>query len=250
MSLPASDPLAVLDHAISHDRFGTYKAAAGGDVNLARKLYIWDRDVAIAVLSDIAILEVAFRNAMHAAATRQWGPHWYADWNVVLDDRSTNQLRSAWKDLPNGVQRNPNAPTTPGKLVARCMLGFWVNLLDAGDHTGPVPRRYRVDYEDLWRAAFSKAFRGGRVEARKENSTFTREWVHGVAKNVNTLRNRAAHHEPLIKGLPLPGQGTRMTVQEGHDQCMLLARMLDRNLAAWLAGNTQVSALLHARPDP
>ena len=113
---------------------------------------------------------------------------------------------------------------------------------------GPEPRRHRVDYEELWRPAFSKAFKGGRVEARKENSTFTREWVHGIAKNVNTLRNHAAHHGPLVNGFPLPGQSNRMSTQDGHDQCMLLARMLDRDLATWLAGNTKVPALLEARP--
>lgn len=246
----AANPLAVLDHAISPDRFGTYRAAARGDDDLARQLYVWDRDLAVAVLRDIAILEVALRNAMHLAASAQWGIHWYADQSVILDDRSTNQLRSAWNDLPRGVQRNARNSATPGKLVARCMLGFWVNLLDSGDHVGPEPRRVRADYEELWRHAFSKAFKGGRSQARRENATFTREWVHGIAKNVNVLRNRAAHHEPLINGFPLPGQQSRMTVQQGHDQCMLMARMLDRDLAAWIVGNTQIPSVLAARPTP
>jgi hypothetical protein len=75
----AANPLAVLDPAISPDRFGTYRAAARGDDDLARQLYVWDRDLAVAVLRDIAILEVALRNAMHLAASAQWGIHWYAD---------------------------------------------------------------------------------------------------------------------------------------------------------------------------
>jgi len=43
---------------------GTYLAAAGQDVNLARKLYVWDRDISAAVLADVAIIEVALRNSM------------------------------------------------------------------------------------------------------------------------------------------------------------------------------------------
>lgn len=72
---------------------------------------------------------------------------------------------------------------------------------------------------------------------------------------VNALRNRAAHHEPFLTGFPLPGQARskgappiRLSAQQGHDVCMGLARLLDRDLALWLAGDSKVPEIIAARP--
>lgn len=73
---------------------------------------------------------------------------------------------------------------------------------------------------------------------------------------IQDLRNRAAHHEPLIIGFPLTGRKDkrgnllRLTGQQGHDACLLLSRMIDRDLGAWLAGNSTVPALLAKRRTP
>jgi hypothetical protein len=255
-----------LDRGISAPRFATFERAAGGDSDLARDLYIWNRDLSVAFLADIAILEVALRNAIHDAATAAWGTHWYSDPAVVLDDRSSRQLSSAWGHLHDNVKQRAQDADVPGRLVAQCMFGFWTNLLDAGGHLGKPPRRVSTDYDALWHAALKHAFPGGRIEARHERRriladptsdpaaaqeiTFTRRWVHGVCKNINELRNRVAHHEPLIDGLPLNGQSRRMSSDEAHRQCLMLARMLDRDLAAWLSTNSAVPAVLARRPRP
>ncbi|MGO4533480.1 hypothetical protein [Leifsonia sp. 2MCAF36] len=239
-----------LDQAISADRLATYLAAANGDRALARALYVWDRDLSIAILADIAILEVAMRNAMHLALSSVWGQTWYENPKLELDDRTLRQLRTAWEDLPNGVRRNRLDPRLPGRLVARCMFGFWANLLDAGDHFGSEPRRYRVDYEFLWRNSLHQAFRGGAAVARAEHARYTRPWAHEAVRTVNALRNRVAHHEPLINGFPLPGQGRRLTAKEGHQACRKLAQMIDRDLATWLDRSSMVPTLLGSQPTP
>jgi hypothetical protein len=243
-----------LDRAISTDRYGSYLQAAGQNRDLARRLYVWDRDLATAILADLAIVEVALRNAMHTALTNSYGQFWYE--HVLLDDRSQGQVARAWGYLINPVQ---NDPATPGRLVAQCTFGMWVNLLDAGGYAGKALWRRQADYEDLWRTTLSSAFPGGRAEARSDpdpNARFTRAWVHSVAKTVNVLRNRAAHHEPLHNGFPLPGQRSgrqqararRLTVAQGVEAYMRLARMIDRNLAEWITFNTRVPATLASRP--
>lgn len=257
-----------LDKGISPARFSTFQAAASGDVNRARELYVWNRDLSVAFLADIAILEVALRNAMSDVATAAWGPQWYSNQTAALDDRSAGQLNRAWNYLPKSIKKRPNDPDVPGRLIAHCMFGFWTNLLDAGDYFGREPRKVRTNYENLW-TVFKDAFPGGRLEARaqrkiienvaprpyeeiiqnKLNETvFTRSWVHSICKNVNELRNRVAHHEPVINGIPLNGQQQRMTPAEAHEQCRMLARIIDRRLAAWLDKNTNVPALLSGRP--
>ncbi|WP_074376546.1 hypothetical protein, partial [Mycobacteroides abscessus] len=188
----------------------------------------------------------------HNALTGTYGPEWYQ--NIALDDRSMKQVERAW-----GYLRNPRQghPSTPGRVIAQCTFGMWVNLLDAGGYAGREPRRVHADYEQLWRSTLRSAFPGGRIEARNDPSphaSFTRTWVHSVAKTVNVLRNRVAHHEPLHNGFPLPGQRSgqqqpnRLTAAEGVEAYMKLTRMIDRNLAEWIANNTKVTTLLATRP--
>jgi hypothetical protein len=68
------------------------------------------------------------------------------------------------------------------------------------------------------------------------------------------LRNRAAHHEPLVGGFPLNGQKDRhgnpmrLSVRQGHEAYLRLAQMIDRDLGAWLTNNSTVPALLAAKP--
>jgi hypothetical protein len=125
----AVNPLAVLHHAISPDRFGTYRAAARGDDDLARQLYVWDRDLAVAVLRDIAILEMALRNAMHLTASAQWGIHWYADRSVILDDgvpTSSNRLGMTYPAVFNETQGTLRPPAN--SWLGACLgsgLTYW-----------------------------------------------------------------------------------------------------------------------------
>ncbi|WP_165689006.1 Abi family protein, partial [Mycobacteroides abscessus] len=149
---------AALDRAISTPRYASYLNAAGQDADRARKLYVWDRDLSTAILADLAIVEVALRNALHNALTGTYGPEWYQ--NIALDDRSMKQVERAW-----GYLRNPRQghPSTPGRVIAQCTFGMWVNLLDAGGYAGREPRRVHADYEQLWRSTLRSAFPGGRI---------------------------------------------------------------------------------------
>lgn len=233
-----------LDRAISADRLSTYVRAAAGDRERARALDVWDRDVASAVLADVAIVEVAVRNALNDALTRMQGERWYVR-DIGLDDRSRHKLAMAWRDLPRGRR-------TPGRVVAQLMLGFWVDLLDSGGTVGREPQQFSVSYEDLWRAGLARAFPGGRVEAVADGGRFTRTWTHDKLRMVQALRNRAALHEPLVNGIPLPGRAQsrlpRISVQDGCEAYLLVLRMIDRDLADWVTRESRVPAELRRRP--
>lgn len=239
MTIPAHH-LAALDRSITPARMTTYINAAAGDHARARDLYLWDRELAVGFLGDLAFLEVALRNAMSSQLEAKWGPTWYENNNMPLDDRSMNTLSQAWSRI--------NGAKTPGKLVAQCMFGFWRGLLDKGDHAGKAPRRVRCDYEVLWRGVLDKAFPGGRTQAKSDGLRWNREYALAVVTRVNELRNRVAHHEPLVNGMPLPGQHTRLTAQQAHEDTMRLAAMLDRDLHAFLGAQSSVPALLAGKP--
>jgi hypothetical protein len=227
--------------AISPDRLDTYQRAANARGCDVLELYLWDRDVAAAVMADIAILEVAMRNALNEALTRlAGGADWYR-YEVGLDERSLSAVASAWGKVPSDRR-------TPGRVVAQLSFGFWRNLLEAGGTIGAGPRKRAADYEQLWRQELRLAFPGGRAEARRAGEHFTRLWTLGVVKEVHAFRNRAAHHEPIVNGFPMPGENRRLTAMQGHAACLTLARLLDRDLAAWLATATQLGPTLAAAP--
>lgn len=234
---------AALLRAISPDRLSTYTAAAAATGTDVLSLYLWDRDLAAAFLADIAVLEVALRNSMHAALSARFGGEdWYTR-DIGLDDRSRAALTAAWNRLKEDRR-------TPGRVVAQLMFGFWSGLLDAGGYTGRKPQAFKCDYETLWRSSLNRAFPGGRVEARVEQEHFTRHWTSATVSAVQALRNRAAHHEPLVGGFPLPGQRdqygnqVRRSAADGHQACLKLARLLDRDLASWLATNSRAALAL------
>lgn len=239
MPLPAHH-VAALGRSITPTRVSTYLVESDGDADRARDLYLWDRDLAVAFLADLAILEVALRNAMSAQLEAKWGTDWYENLDMPLDDRSLTTLNTAWKRV--------SEPKTAGKLVAQCMFGFWRGLLDKGDHAGRAPRRVRCDYEVLWRGILDKAFPGGRTQAKADEQRWNREYALGVVTRVNELRNRVAHHEPLVRGFPLSGQATRMSAQDAHENTLRLAAMLDRDLRSFLLARSQVPAVLRSRP--
>lgn len=239
MPLPAHH-IEALERSITPTRMSTYLNEAGGDADRARELYLWDRKLAVAFLADLAILEVALRNAMSAQLKAKWGPAWYENFEMPLDDRSMTTLHRAWERV--------REPKTADKLVAQCMFGFWSGLLHKGDHAGKAPRRVRCDYEVLWRGVLDKAFPGGRAQAKADGKRWNREYARDVVKRVNELRNRVAHHEPLVRGFPLSGQEMRLTAQDAREDTLRLASMLDRDLYSFLFSRSQVPALLASRP--
>lgn len=185
-----------LDRSVSATRMGTYLRASGGDPDLARARYLWDRELAVAFFADIALLEIALRNAMNDRLADRWGAHWYERVDVPLDDRTAAQLAEAHGRVVG--------PKLPGRVVAQCTFGY----------------------------------------------------AHQVVTRVNALRNRVAHHEPLIAGYPLPGQRgpdgreRRRSAVEGFGDLLRLAGMIDRDLRALLLATSAVPAVLDRRPRP
>ena len=216
------------------------------DTPAALELYVWDRDLSAAFFADIAIIEVAMRHAMHRELVRDFSTAWDTvpqQW----DDRTLRKLADARARLASRL--------IPDRLVAELMFGFWLGLLDEGGRaTGPGGSS-KVQYESVWRSTLHRAFPGAKVAARGVGAKASRSWVHGQVAMVAALRNRVAHHEPLINGIPLPGQTdsssrpVRMTTAEAHNVCRSVAEMIDRDLAAWLASTSTVPHVLSRRPS-
>jgi len=223
--------VAALSQAVSVDRLAAFVTAASQDNEWACRLYLWDRDLASTCLRDIAIVEVALRNALSRQLELILGSAWYLDRAFDRDHRLKNARDRAIADL-RIMGKRPSS----GLVTAQLSLGFWVNLLHAPS-------------DPLWRQGLHRAFPGGRSEATRLGERYTRTWVVGVLETVRVLRNRCAHHEPLLRGFPLTGQATRLSATQGIEAYNSVTRMIDRNLADWMTGDSQTKSILADRPQ-
>ena len=159
------------------------------------------------------------RNAIHARLSRKYGSFWFDSPDTGLDAGASTRINTAKSDLG----RSGTAPR-PGKIVARLSFGFWVSL------TGRSERRNsgtKANYETtLWRPVLRNAFpHRQRLVCRQ---------VHGPLIALRLLRNRIAHHEPVIK----------RDLSEDHDLILELAGWMSPAMRAWIEYHSRVPTLL------
>jgi hypothetical protein len=233
---PTSDQTTKLISCLSPERLAPYYRGNATSHDSAVRLYLWNLRLTAAFTEIIAVAEVVLRNAMHRELTETFGAQWYCRADL-FDDRTLSELTRAWNQV--NLPDRSIATVPVGKFIAETMLGLWINLLDAGGHRGRAPARVNVDYEEqLWRPALYRAF---------PNSNKRRKTVHRTASQLRALRNRTAHHEPLLNGVPLHGEydrnrnPRRLTVAQAHEAVLDLVRYVDTDIHAWLASASRVT---------
>jgi hypothetical protein len=120
------------------------------------------------------MLEVALRNRIHAVMTEARHEGWFHDDGMLLGEWQSEQLAKAIKD----VEADGKA-ATPGRIVAALTFSFWTSM-------------FGKDYETLWQTTLHRIGRkaDGKGLRRKDFST--------PLARIRTLRNRIAHHEPIL----------------------------------------------------
>ena len=171
---------AVMVRLLSEKRLSTYLTAVDGDLDAAFELYAWNIQVAGAALSATAMVEVVVRNSIDRTLTA-WNAakHQTDDWfNLpVLDVRAKADITKAQARIERS-----NLFPDHDKVVAELPFGFWRFL---------TTRRY---YASLWVPELHKAFPYGDPDLRKRQQETAR-----LLGNMNFLRNRAAHLEPVFR---------------------------------------------------
>jgi hypothetical protein len=209
----------------SRARLQKYLQAAGGDLQRALELYEWNAQVGGALMRDLGHVEVGLRNAYASAIDRYWrGPdHW---------SRSSSALFPPLYRVRNGRQVDVNAqqraqleqacervsPTDPpGKIIAELTFGFW-RFLSSSAHEKTV-----------WVPYLHRAYPAGTDRKRD---------VDNRVATLNRLRNRVAHHEPLLS--------ENLSREVGKVNA--LAGLLHDELGAYISATSAVPALLLRKP--
>lgn len=210
---------------LSRPRLAAYLSAAGGDSQLALDLYEWNTQVSTALLHDLAHLEVGLRNAYDWALSTRWPgpPHWttanlpaFAPLFRTRRGRRTD-INAKTRQSLNAALRAAGGPAAgPGKVIAELPFGFWRFLSSAANE------------KTLWVPALYRAFAAG-TDRRDVDRRIGR--LHG-------LRNRAAHHEPLL----------RHDLTSAVRDAIRVADLLDPHLGRYLTTTSRIENLLAQRP--
>ena len=234
-----------VEKALTTKRLDAYRQQSSSDA-AAWALYRWNMEVAAAVLPLASDLEVALRNTIHELMTNRFGREdWWASPRLVLDDDTNEMLTEVVRKHRRKLARGT---VGPGRVIADTTFGVWVRLLGSGGHSA-LGRT--VDYENqLWRPALRFGFSTGTRTPSGRERRPTRSEVHRRAQAFQQLRNRAAHHEPIFKGIIVPGTGERLQLHEVWKQSIELLGWMCPELAAMHRQPGGFMAVLARRPVP
>lgn len=154
---------------LSDARLSKYLYWSKDDKDLAIKLYEANTKVSESLYTPLQNLEVLIRNEFHRLLSESYGDEWYEN-PMLIKSKQKERIDKAKETLKTNI--------TPDRVVAELSLGFWVNLLNR-------------HMEDLWRKCLHKAF----IESEYK---LIRKDAHAELERLRILRNRIAHHEPII----------------------------------------------------
>lgn len=167
-----------LREAISPARLATYVRHAQGNVRRALRLYAWNVRAAQVLFAMLNANEIALRNAVSRALESQFGPDWpYAQGFLRTLPRHE---RDGFERVLRKLEKTKGvARASTCDVVSAQTYYFWVAMLTS---------RYE---QRVWQAEFTRSFPSAPANV-------DRAVVHGRAEAIRLLRNRIAHHEPLL----------------------------------------------------
>lgn len=193
-------PFLGFEDALSNERFGSYMDSAQGDREKALALYALNAQVSAALYIPLQVLEVALRNRFHHHLSEAYGESWYDRHGVITHAFQRYKIAEAQLELAR-----ERRPLEPGRVIAGLTFGFWTACL-SGSYD-----------ERLWRkGGLAKAFTAGGEKPKRGK-------VNDLLNPIRKLRNRIAHHEPILY----------WNLPKHHANIMLLTRWLVPIAADW-----------------
>lgn len=201
-----------LKGSLSPERIGRYLMKAGFDFAYAMDLYLWNARLAKSLQFPLHALEVTLRNAVNHHLVLCNYPQ---DW--AFDTTSLDKLGKASPDLISSLNKSKSrllwgkmsssahymnvvAPghahipsfgfITTSDVIASMSLEFWTSMLD-------------TEFEYEWRPTFSAVF------PNLQPSEYRADLWRALLP-IKGLRNRIAHHEPVLDMTTLPDLHTEI----------------------------------------
>jgi len=210
--------LRALQEAISPARLQTYLRQTHYNARRALALYEWNVRAGAALLPILQANEVALRNAVHQALVSAFDARWPISGGFLRSlparERATFEAETRKLQARIGTGR-----MSTGDVVASQTYWFWVFLLTS---------RFQ---SRVWNKHFAAAF-------PYAPRSVDRAVVHARCESIRLLRNRIAHHEPLLK-YDLPG---------AYQRALSIVRWISPVKAGWVADRWPLGPEITSRP--
>ncbi|WP_099206770.1 Abi family protein [Xanthomonas citri] len=160
--------------ALSEERYAPYMRRSGYKPDLAFQLYLYNARLAKSFLFPLHVVEIVLRNAIDEIFTQHFTDRWPQDpgLTAILTPESKASLDKA---IARSSRARPN--WNKGDVIANLTFDFWSNL-------------FRPEYDrPLWQTNMRQLL---------PNSTLNRAAFQSIVSRINQLRNRIAHHEPIL----------------------------------------------------
>lgn len=209
---------------LSRERLSEYLARTGGDTGRALDLYAWNQEIGAALTVILAELEVCLRNQIARALADASGPGWH---RVV---RFRHAHAEVQHELDKAEGRVKKAAPSPPDIIAASDFNLWRELCKPA-HAGV-----------FWAKRVPIAFPHVTL-AGKEREVLAE--LHKPVDLLLKLRNRIAHHEPII-GSNWERIGAKLA--DRHRDATELLKWMSPDLARWVSARDSFLAVLAACP--
>lgn len=209
-------PIHALAEIISPLRLGTYLNAAGHDADRALRLYLWNAKIGESFHLPIQAVEVGLRNRVSDGLAAEFGHQWWSEpaYLRLIGAKREGDIEEVKRRL--GKQ---NKKVETGQIIAGLSFGFWVAMLDGAYNP-------RVWSKHLY-AAFPHL-----------PPAVTRQYLRNETREVNDLRNRLWHHEPVF----------RRNLNGDYSRCIKLVGWLCPTKVAWIKPHCRFPQVMREKP--
>ena len=185
--------VALFEQLISKPRLNSYRGYFQASQDEATGLYMWNCEVSANFGTLLAMFEIALRNNAHRAMSQFYSRgtsdtmHWYDRMRLKSGpQKKLDVLR--FQRGPGGVSIARTPAPGPDEIVSRVSFGFWPGAL------GSMDARYASQICPL-------IFPAHPLNANPSDWQIesVRRQALAFLHEINTFRNRLAHHEPLWK---------------------------------------------------
>jgi hypothetical protein len=209
---------------LSRDRLSKYLIRTGGDIQRALGLYVWNQEVGASLTVTLSQLEVCLRNQVARALADAYGPTWPS---VPKFRHNHVEVR---QELEKAESRIIKPMPSPSDIIAATDFNLWRELCK--------PAYAGV----FWAKRISLAFPHVTVPGKEREILIA---VHRKVDLLLKLRNRIAHHEPII-GSNWEKIGAKLA--DRHGDAIELLQWMNPDFAAWVLSRDTFKAVALACP--
>lgn len=209
---------------LSNERLAKYLHRTGGDKERALDLYAWNQDVGAALTITLSQVKVCLRNQISNALADAFGPTWHR----VARFRDAHAEVQSELDKAEDRVKKP-VPSLPD-IIAASDFNLWRELCK--------PAYAGV----FWAKRILIAFPHMTLAGKEREILKTLHWRVDLLLK---LRNRIAHHEPII-GSNWEKVGAKLV--DRHRDATELLGWMSSDLALWVLARDRFPAVLATCP--